>query len=189
MTVARQAGTGRRPPRFWAMFRRHSNAILALSIAILVASIAGVQLGQSAISAINPIHFQGAAPRPHGIDPAALRPAQPDTFATAYDWTQGYAAREADCGGNCDAREVRVAAAAALDPVRVGHSDEPYWRDATPVAEPAPWPPGATGSRGLSVERYMHYPVDEAEAAAEREAPADKPPPQDGEPADTPVDE
>jgi len=143
------------------MFRRRSNVFVALPVALLAAAAFGVQLGQSAISQINPIHFQGAEPRPRGIDPIVGPPA-PDGFAQAYGWEDGYAARAADCGADCDARRARDAMVFALDAeVRPRPAAGPYWRDATPAAEPKSWPPGATGEGALSVERYMHYPVEE----------------------------
>gem|GEM_PF-2145163 len=150
--------------------------VLALSAALLFAAILGVQLGQSAISEINPIHFRGVEARPRGIDPAAARPA-PDALASAYGWGEGNAARAAECAGDCDARRARAAMASALDEaVRPRPASGPYWRDATPATEPKPWPPGETGETGerpLSVERYMHYPVEEGEES-EAKAPPDE---------------
>ena len=146
-------------------------SILALSSALLMAAILGVQLGRSAISEIDPIHFRGAAARPRAIDPGAARPA-PDAYASAFGWEAGEAMRAQDCGGDCDARRAREAMVSALDSaVRPRPAGEPWWRDTTPTSEPKPWPAGDTGERPLSVERYMHYPVEEAAAA---ETPADE---------------
>ena len=147
------------------MLRRRSDALLALSVGIFVAAVIGVQLGHSAISEINPIHFRGAAAAPRGIDPT-IAPPPPDRFVQAFDWTAGQAARAFECGGNCDAREIRQAATVAMDRIRPPRTAGPWWRDATPVSEPRPWPPGETGSRRLSVERYMHYPIEQAPAEA-----------------------
>ena len=160
-------GTGRRDPRFPAMLRRRSNLILALLAALPVAAILGVQLGQSAIAEINPVHFRGAAARARGIDADAARPV-PDAYALAYGWNEGYDARAMDCGGDCAARRTREAMVFGLDkPAPAAPAREPYWRDATPTSEPAAWAPGETGGRPPGVERYMHYPVeDEAEAKA-----------------------
>lgn len=160
----RADGTSRRPPRFPAMPRRRYNALLASSAALLAAALIGVQLGHSAIAEINPIHFQGAAEPPLAIDPGALRPPAPDGFASAYGWDQGYAARAYECAGNCDAREIRQAAAVAMEPIGGQGAGAPAWRDATPVAEPKPWPPGETATAALSVERYLHYPVEQVSA-------------------------
>jgi len=162
VTRNRKRGTGRRPPRFPAMARRYANTLLALSGAILFATVIGVQLGQSAIGEIKPIHFGGAAEPPRAIDPATLRRPAGDSFAAAYGWEQGYAARAHACEGNCDAHEARRAAAIAIEPIAAEPAAGPYWRDATSTDEPKPWAPGETGGRRLSVERYMHYPVETA---------------------------
>jgi len=146
------------------MLRSRSNALLASSVALLAAALIGVQLGHSAIAEINPIHFQGAAEPPAGIDPGALRPPAPDSFALAYGWEQGYAARAYECAGNCDEREIRQAAAIAMEPIRGQGAGAPAWRDATPVVEPKPWAPGEIATAALSVERYLHYPVEQASA-------------------------
>ena len=147
------------------MLRRRSDAVLALSVGIFVAAVIGVQLGHGAIAEINPIHFQGAPMPPQGIDPATIRPRPGDGYAQAYGLQQGYAARDFDCRGNCDALEARRAAITAIAAIAAPAAGGPYWRDATPAPEPAPWPPGETGGRPLSVERYMHYPVEDAPKA------------------------
>jgi len=139
--------------------------LLGLSIALLAAAVLGVQLGESAIGEINPIHFQGAVSSPKGIDPNAARPI-PNAFAQAYGWDRGQAARAADCGGDCDAHQSRAAFATVLaDP-----PPEPYWRDVTPAAAPSPPQPR---ERPLSVERYMHYPVEAEEGEADEDKPAE----------------
>ena len=142
------------------MVRRRSNGLLALSGAILFAALLGVQLGHSAIAEIKPIHFQGAAAPPRSIDPATLPTPAGASFASAYGWDRGYAARAHECAGNCDAHEARQAAAIAIEPIAA--PAEPSWRDATATDEPKPWEPGETGHRPLSVERYLHYPVETA---------------------------
>jgi len=154
------------------MVRRRFAFVLPLSAALLVAAALGVQLGRSAISEIDPVHFRGAARPPRAIDPAAARPAA-DAFASAYGWSEGDRARFEECGGDCDAlqaRQAMVVALAAQAPVR--RADAPYWRDATPTTELMPWKPGETGGRALNVERYMHYPIarDPAETAEDEPA-------------------
>ncbi len=152
------------------MVRRRYNTILGFSAALLVAAAGGVQLGQSAVAEINPIHFQGAATPPRGIDPVSAGPPA-DSFAAAYDWEAGHTALAAACGGDCNARLARHATAYAYEaPAAARPVAAPYWRDATPTAEPAPWAPGETATPQLSVERYMDYAVEQAPA----EAPEDK---------------
>jgi hypothetical protein len=144
------------------LLRRRADVILAISIAFLAAAILGVHLGRSAIAEINPVHFRGEAARPRGIDPNAAGPAR-DPYASAYGFGDGFAARMAACGGDCDAREAREPGVFST-PVRARPAGGPYWRDATPVTEPRPWPAGDVGPQALSVERYMHYPVEEEAA-------------------------
>lgn len=176
---------GRRPSRLPAALRHRTNALLALSVALLVAAALGVQLGQSAIGEINPIHFQGAAEPPRAIDPNAVRPSQPDSFATAYGWSEGEAARYAECGPDCDRRAFQQAAAVTLDRLEPApRAGGPYWRETNVVPEPAPWAPGETGPRRLSVERYLHYPVEEDVEAEGADGPAAKAPDGEGDPAD-----
>lgn len=165
-------GTRRRPPRFPVMLRTRSSALVASGAGLMVAAILGVQLGQSAVSEIDPVHFQGPAERPVGIDPAAARAAAPDSYSQAFsqDYVWGDSGAPGPiCGGDCEARDARTAA--ALDgPVATRELSAPYWRDVTPTTELRPWQPGQIPQRGLSVERYMHYPVN-AEQAAEPVAP------------------
>jgi hypothetical protein len=112
----------------------------------------GVQMGESAIGEINPVHFQGAALRPPGIDPAALPPPPQSAYAQAYGWEQGYAARQADSGGQEDFDYVPQA--------MVRPASAPLWQDAAAPANPAPWPPGQVSSHP-DVERYTDYPIQE----------------------------
>ena len=136
----------------------------------------GVQMGESAIGAIDPIHFQGPAPPVQAADPNAAPPPQ-SAYASAYGWEQGEAARQADgafwsAGQDFDyvpQPELRQASAPAqLPPAPVNL---------------APWRPGQVSSHP-DVERYTDYPIEEkpvvrpapepAEAAPEAaEAPAD----------------
>jgi hypothetical protein len=163
-------GTRRGRPRFSGMFRTRSSALVASGAGLLVAAILGIQLGQSAVSEIDPVHFQGPAEPVVGIDPAADPAPAPDPYAQAYDWGDSGAPGPI-CGGDCDAGQARAAAAFA-GRVETRDAAAPYWRDVTPTTELQPWQPGQVPNRGLSVERYMHYPVNEEQAA---DAPAPNP--------------
>jgi hypothetical protein len=76
---------------------------IAISLAgVFGAMMLGISLGNSALSQINPIHFQGAAlhPRDRGaaIDPN--RPTViPNTYEQLYGWSQGAHARAVACPG------------------------------------------------------------------------------------------
>jgi hypothetical protein len=147
------------------MMRTRSSALIAAGAGLLVAAIIGIQLGESAVAEIDPVHFQGPAERPAGIDPAAARTVVDDPYAEAYGWGESFPPGTAACGGDCEARQARAAAAAFAGPAEARDSAAPYWRDVTPTTELRPWPPGHVANRSLSVERYMHYPVNEEQAA------------------------
>jgi len=112
----------------------------------------GVQIGQSAVGDINPIHFQGAAARPQGIDPAALPPPPQSAYAQAYGWEQGNAALQADRAGHEDFDYVPQAV--------VRTASAPAWQEATAPVNLTPWPPGRVSSHP-EVERYTDYPIEE----------------------------
>jgi hypothetical protein len=132
----------------------------------------GVQMGESTIQAINPIHFQGAAAPVQAIDPAALPPPPQSAYAQAYGWEQGNAARQAEGVGTQDfdyLPQVSVQRTAAA----------PVWRDQVPAATLSPWPPGQVSSHP-QVERYTDYPIEEKpgpEPEADQPEPQDAPPP------------
>jgi hypothetical protein len=166
----RRPGTGRRPGRFRRML--NDRFLWSGMIGIALAVGFGVQMGESTIQAINPIHFQGAAAPVQAIDPAALPPPPQSAYAQAYGWEQGYAARQAEGVGSQDfdylpqASVQRTAAA-------------PVWRDQVPAATLSPWPPGQVSAHP-EVERYTDYPIEEKPAAGPEAAqpePQDAPPP------------
>lgn len=179
-------GTRRGRPRFSGMLRTRSSALIASGAGLMVAAIIGIQLGQSAVSEIDPVHFQGAAERPVGIDPAAAaRRAAPDPYSQA--WGDSGAPGPI-CGGDCEAGQAR--AAAVFDGPVATRELAPYWRDVTPTTELRPWRPGQVPNRGLSVERYMHYPVNEEQAAeAAAPDPVASTPPAAPPPAEEPADD
>lgn len=132
------------------------------SVGLVAAAILGVQLGQSAISSINPVHFQGPL-TPQGITPPP-EPAPYDPYAQSYVWSMNPGPSLVDCVSDCDGSartrqlvQLALAESAGRDP------SLPVWRDATPSTELQPWPPGAVPG-GRTFERYMHYPVDRAQA-------------------------
>ena len=145
----------------------------ALGASLVLAVAGGIQLGESAISLINPIHFQGPAihPRDRGaaIDPNRVTHREP-AFASLYGWDEGHSAHAADCG-DCEVLNARDSYAyryayADPAPVRIAEeaweppvaADEGY--DGTGGPEEAPVQYEVIEER---VERYAYYPVEEDE--------------------------
>jgi hypothetical protein len=138
------------------MTRAAPSRLALTTIGLTVAAVLGVQLGQSAISEINPVHFQGPL-APQGITPPP-EPAPYDPYAN-YVWSMNPPPLSADCRPDCysdQAMRLALAESAGRDP------SLPYWRDATPATELQPWRPGAVP--GATFERYMHYPVNREQA-------------------------
>lgn len=74
-------------------------ALAALAVAVVVAVFAGIQLGNGAISDINPIHYRGAVvhPRDRGAAvPEHQARARPPAYAALYGWDEGRAAMAAE---------------------------------------------------------------------------------------------
>jgi hypothetical protein len=175
----RRPGTAQRPNRFRAML---SNRLLwpgMIGVALAVGI--GVQMGESAIGSINPIHFQGAAPPVAAIDPNAPPPAAPPSYADAYGWQQGYAARQAEQARYEDfdylPPSVERVSQPALPPL-----------PRAPVSL-APWPPGRVSSHP-EVERFTDFPIETkptAAAPAATAAPAAAPQPLPDAPAADPA--
>ena len=178
MSAGAAAGTGRPRRRFSAMFRARPNNLALASVGLVAAALIGVQLGQSAISEINPIHFQGPLERPQGIIPPP-EPAPFDPYGQPYVWSAAPPPVVADCGFDCGTTPTREAMRLALDSSNGRDASLPYWRDATPASELRPWAPGEMPGRGRNIERYMNYPVNQEEAQRTvAEPPAAKPQPQ-----------
>jgi len=173
--AAERAGTGQCRRRFRSMLRGRQNSLALASVGLVAAAILGVQLGQSAIAEIDPIHFQGPQERPRAITPSP-EPAPYNPYAQTYVWSMP-PPPAADCGPDCDTAHARRVVQLALDETAGRDPALPYWRDATPATELRPWPPGETPDRGLPLERYMRYPVnrEQAERAAAVPAPAPVP--------------
>ncbi len=158
------------------MFRRNPYTWGGLGLAAVVAAIIGVQLGESAIAGINPIHFQGEAvhPRDRGaaVDPATIPPARQASYYEAYGWDAGNAARLSECAGCAPGSE----SYAWVESAPVTRLAGQNWRDPTPVAEPEPWEPGETSAHpNREVLRYADFPIEEKPVAeiAEAEEPAE----------------
>jgi hypothetical protein len=141
----------------------------------VAAAILGVQLGRSAISEINPIHFQGPLARPQAVPPPA-EPAPYNPYGQNYVWTMPSDPTLADCtASDCGAAQTRRAVQLAMDESAGRDGALPPWRDATPTTELRPWQPGAVPGRGPTFERYMHYPVNREQAEAVGREPVQPP--------------
>jgi len=161
VTAGADSGTGRARRGFFAMFAARPSRLALTSIGVVAAAIIGVQLGQSAISEINPVHFQGPL-APQAITPPP-EPAPYNPYAQQYTWSMGASPSAADCRPDCDRDRAQQAMRLALDDAAGRDPALPPWRDATPTTQLQPWAPGAVVS-GRTFERYMHYPVDREQA-------------------------
>jgi hypothetical protein len=164
--------------------------LAAFASFVVAAGALGVHLGQAAIDDINPLYFQGAAvhPRDRGaeVSELSLEPRAP-SFAQAYGWEQGQAARNADCG-DCAALGARDAYAGGEVRFAVLQTE---WRT---EAQPASYrregePEVATEQQqaqpvvyiveNADVARYASYPIEtepqgKPEAEPAGEAPAEE---------------
>lgn len=139
--------------------RRRLGLAGGLSLALLAAAVIGVALGRSAIDEVNPVHYRDS-PSLRAVQPDTAPPPQ-DSFAAAYDWNQGTAARAEDCGGDCDRLQAREGHGSGLDeppPRRSSHD--------SPLADPPPWPPGAVDDGNGPAEQYAHFPIETKPAGA-----------------------
>ncbi len=165
----RRPGTGARRGRFRHML--NNNVLWPGMIGIALAVGIGVQMGESAIGAIDPVHFQGAAPPVQAIDPNSPPPQQ-SSYAQAYGWTEGDAARQADMAAWGAPRDFDY----VPEPV-VQQASAPAWREPPAHVTLAPWPPGQISSHP-EVERYADYPIEEKPAARPAAPPAARQSPQ-----------
>lgn len=163
---------------FQRMFRPQT---IAMGLAgVFGAMMLGISLGNSALSQINPIYFQGAAihPRDRGaaIDPN--RPTViPNTYEQLYGWSQGAQARLAECPGCTFERPV-------APPVQVasvsyfGSREEQARRDAREQRDiDAAYERNLADAERRSdmmqrLARYTHYRVSEDEVV--RDPPRDR---------------
>lgn len=125
----------------------------------------GVQMGESTIGSINPIHFQGAAPPVQAIDATQAPPAT-SAYAQAYGWEQGNAALQAEGAPAYQDFDY-------LPRPMVRPAAAPVWQEPAVPASLSPWPPGQVSSHP-EVERYTDYPI-EAKPADPAPAPAPAP--------------
>ena len=178
MRAPAAAGTSRRRRRFSPMLSGRPNSLALASVGLVLAAVIGVQLGRSAISEINPIHFQGPLARPQAITPPP-EPAPFDPYGQPYVWSMPPPPAMADCGFDCGTAQTGEAMRLAMGASAGRDTALPYWRDATPATELQPWPPGEMPDAGRRLERYMSYPVnrEEAERVAAAATPA-RPEPQ-----------
>jgi hypothetical protein len=157
------------------------SALISLGVGSVVAVMFGVTLGNSAISHINPLYFQGAAvhPRDRGaaVDPNA--PAViPNRYEQLYGFAQGQQARAADCVGCTFAlpaipTEAAVQAASApyfgsreeraRDQARERNAIDALYQERLEVA-------AARREAMESMRRYSDYRVSDDEVVRERPA-------------------
>lgn len=154
---------------------RNNVMLPVMSVLVVIAGAVGLQLGESAVAQIDPVHFQGAAPKLRDIRSDPL-PAPAPSYASGYSWEEGYDAMARDCG-DCPAlraREVYAAVPPVGDPVIEEAYDEAPAYDAAAIDEQAQ----RYAVEWRRVSRYVHYPIaadqaDIAESVAiERERPA-----------------
>lgn len=162
MTAEARPEAGRPRRRSFAILRARPKSRALTAVALVAAAIAGVQLGRSAISEINPIHFQGPLERPQAITPPP-EPAPFDPYAQSYQWTLP-PPRAVECGVDCEGVQIERAAHLAMDASAGRDNALPSWRDATPATQLRPWPPGEVPNANRSIERYLRYPVSREQA-------------------------
>ena len=148
-----------------------------MAVLTVVAGAVGLAVGDGAIGQIDPIHFQGAAPKPRDVTQIP-RPAQAPGYAQASGWAEGYAAREADCGSDCPAYLVRQSReiAPASQPYREARL-EPGWQAASapaPMVVEAQPPLQQADAAPSRLNRYLHYPVTQDQAAIARSVAAER---------------
>ena len=162
-----------------------------MAASLLGAVVAGLQLGQSSVSLINPIYYQAPPlhPRLRGaaIDESTLNRTPEPAYAQLYGWEQGQTARVADCG-NCEALRARDAYAySAQVPYFGGRQGltERVQQARADLGEQFAEVPDDVAPRLAAAERYAHFAVseDEVEAEAETHSAVDRPA-FDKEPAD-----
>jgi hypothetical protein len=139
-------------------------AVLPVMGVLSVVAIAfGFQLGESAISQIDPLYFRGGAPIPQDVS-GRQQAAPTSTYASASGWDEGRVAMAHDCGGDCPAlraREMGIAPS-SLGIGEIAPLPRPRAVAIEPVFPEAPIAAidGSADSPPPSrTNRYLHYPV------------------------------
>jgi len=163
--AARNKGTAPVQSRFLLRMKKRNSTILpVMGVLTVIAGAVGLQLGESAIAQIDPIHFSGPRPVPRDVtrDPRTPLAA---TYASVYGWAEGYESRARDCG-DCPALSARMAYAAEPEPEPAA-APEPrreLWRD--PVSfERAEYEEAPDTREWRKISRYVNYPVTQDQAA------------------------
>jgi hypothetical protein len=161
------SGTAPSETRFRTIMKLgNSNLLPVMGVLTIVAGAIGLQLGESAIAQIDPIHFEGPAPTPRDVSRDPLPPLGP-SYASAYGWAQSEAALAAECG-DCAVPVARTAVAATWEPV---YGPAPGARH-LPVSIPSYEPREAKVEREVAewheVTRYTSYQVAHDEPELER---------------------
>lgn len=159
---------------------RNSVVLPVMGVLTVIAGAVGLQLGESAIAQIDPVHFQGDAPVVRDVTQDARAQAAP-AFTSAYGWADANQALARDCG-DCPAlraRDAYAATAVSTDPVIADLYDRPptyrppTYRGADDAA------PDEPVAERRDVNRYLYFPVnqDQAEAAESLRSDGDRPDP------------
>lgn len=144
----------------------NSNLLPVMGVLTVVAGAVGLQLGESAIAQIDPVHFQGPAPTPRDVSRDPLPPVGP-SYASAYGWAQSEAALAAECG-DCAALNARTAVAATWEPVYAAAPEVRYVPVSVPSYEPREVKVEREVAEWRDVTRYTSYPVAHDEPEVER---------------------
>ena len=141
------------------------NSVLpVMGVLTVVAGAIGLQIGEGTIAQIDPIYFSGA-PIPAQDVTKNPRPQPQPGFAQASGWAEGYAARAADCGGDCPALLARQSyAPAQVQPAYAEATLQPRWGSESLVIDPVREAPRVQTAEQQRMSRYLHYPINQEQA-------------------------
>jgi hypothetical protein len=129
-----------------------------MTVLTVIAGAVGLQLGETTIAQIDPLYFQGPAPKPIDVSHAP-RAAQSPGYVQASGWAEGYAARAEECV-DCPAPGATAPASYAREPlpdVSAALAEPRFDRPAEDLAaEELAVERSAEAQR---VRRYVDYPV------------------------------